>query len=349
MTTTNNLGLTTYSSESGSLTTFLNFRLAIAGTTTSNLITLDNWAGETSGSINLLKTHSIFTASGTAVSTNYYVATVAGIISYSINPTIDLKVNVSITGSTTLNINSLGDVVLKKIDSGGNIVNLASGDMIANQYYIFVFNGTNFVMVSGGSGTSASSTGAPSDSPFVTSGSTPNLTNYRILAAGSNVTITSASVNGGNIIINSSGTGGSTIALGNTIPQSINISGSTGTSGSASHEDHIHAHGNLSGSNLHALATSFNAGFMPSLSGDNTQYLSGSGGWSTPPIGGSDFIHNIDGALSAGSNIAAFVSARTSTIQKIYIYGTTLGTSGSTIIDIHKTSGSNIVTIFTNQ
>jgi len=206
LTTTTNLGLTTYSSESGSLTSFLNYRLTTVGTTTSNLITLDNWAGETSGSINSLKTHAIYTASGIAISANYYVATVAGLSSYSLNPTIDLKVNVNVTGSTTLNINSLGDVVLKKVNTGGTIVNLSSGDMIANQYYIFAYNGANFVMVSGGTGTSSS--GLSSSVPVITIIASSELNNYAILGAGSNVTITSPSASGGSIIINSTGGGG---------------------------------------------------------------------------------------------------------------------------------------------
>jgi hypothetical protein len=203
LTTTTNLGLTTYSSESGSLTSFLDYRLATAGTTTSNLITLDRWAGETSGSLNSLKTNAIFTVLGTAVSTNYYVATVANLSSYSLNPTINLKINVSVTGSTTLNINSLGDIILKKVNTGGTIVNLASGDMIANQYYIFAYNGSNFVMVSGGAGTSSS--GLSSSVPVITVIASSELNNYAILGAGSNVTITSPSASGGSIIINAIG------------------------------------------------------------------------------------------------------------------------------------------------
>lgn len=62
-------------------------------------------------------------------------------------------------------------------------------------------------ITSASSGASASSIGAPSDSPFVTSGSSSNLTNYRILTAGSNITITSSSANGGSIRIDSSGGG----------------------------------------------------------------------------------------------------------------------------------------------
>lgn len=51
-------------------------------------------------------------------------------------------------------------------------------------------------------GTSASSVGAPSDSPFVTSGSSASLTNYKVMTAGSSITIDSS---GSTIIIHSTG------------------------------------------------------------------------------------------------------------------------------------------------
>lgn len=148
MTTTTNLGLTTYSPTAGSVTTFLDFRTAIAGTT-SNLSILDTWAGETNGSIVAVKSRSLTTVSANQSTTNYYVATVATIASYYTNLAINLKLDISITGSTTINISSLGIITLKKVDALGNVVNLNSGDMIANQYYIFIYNGTYFVMVSG--------------------------------------------------------------------------------------------------------------------------------------------------------------------------------------------------------
>lgn len=52
-------------------------------------------------------------------------------------------------------------------------------------------------------GVSASSVGAPSDNPFITSGSSSSLSNYKVLTAGSNVTI---NMSGSSIFINSSGT-----------------------------------------------------------------------------------------------------------------------------------------------
>jgi hypothetical protein len=147
LTTTANLGLTEYSVTAGSVTSFLDFRTAIAGTT-SNFGVIDTWAGETTGSIVSLKSRSITTVSANQSTTNYYVATVATITSYITNMIINLKLDISIAGSTTINISSLGIITLKKVDALGSVVNLNSGDMIANQYYLFIYNGTYFVMIS---------------------------------------------------------------------------------------------------------------------------------------------------------------------------------------------------------
>ena len=60
---------------------------------------------------------------------------------------INLKLNATISGSTTLNINSLGAKELKKVDVDSTLVNLVSGDLRVNKYYLFIYNGTYFVMI----------------------------------------------------------------------------------------------------------------------------------------------------------------------------------------------------------
>jgi hypothetical protein len=62
-----------------------------------------------------------------------------------------LSVDVANSGSAYLNINAYGEVVLKKIDSSGNIVNLTSGDLRKNRYYLFIYNGLYYLMFGSGS------------------------------------------------------------------------------------------------------------------------------------------------------------------------------------------------------
>ncbi len=307
MTTTSNLGLTVYPTPSGSSTLFQTYIFALAGTS-SNMSILDNWAGSVSGSIIALTANEIIDVNASQISANYYEATVSLISSYATNLKVNIKTNAGNTGAVTININGLGTKTLKKVDSTGTLVDLASGDIVSGAYGLFIYNGTYFVLIgalvgTSGSGTitgsyigvspitvtgsqishavsgvasgsynqvlvnsfglvtagsivsssgttytgsaiitvsgskishnasiatagsylaanitvdayghitsaangvSASSIGAPSDSPFLTSGSSANLTNYKVLTAGSNVTFTVA---GSYIAVNSSSSG----------------------------------------------------------------------------------------------------------------------------------------------
>ena len=147
MTTTDNLGLSVYSEASGSATNFLQWRLAVAGTTTSNMEIIDNFAGETSASILSLQANAFTNVNASYISSNYYEATVGSITSYVTNMLINLKLNASITGSTTININAFGTKTLKKVNVEGTLSDLSSGDLKLNRYYLFVYNGTYFVLI----------------------------------------------------------------------------------------------------------------------------------------------------------------------------------------------------------
>ena len=309
---TPNLNLSTFDSASGSSTTFLTFRLAVAGLT-SNMSILDSFAGDASASIIRLSSNQFIDVIASQVSTNVYESTTTAISNYITGMKINLKVNVTTTGIATLNINTLGAVTLKKVSISGTIQDLDSGDIKANRYYLFDFNGSYWILIGqagdqttiagtsghyvsisgsgfiedsgvpilssvttgsftqiivdqygrvtagsyitiggGGSGSvsgsgimsdttgsvvkhnnstaavgsylsanltvdqyghitnitngvSASSVGAPADSPFLTTASSLNLTNYKVITAGSNVTFNSGS---GVLVINSSGGGG---------------------------------------------------------------------------------------------------------------------------------------------
>jgi len=147
LTTTDNLGLSVYSEASGSATNFLQWRLAVAGTTTSNMEIIDNFAGETSASILSLQANAFTNVNASYISPNYYEATVGSITSYVTNMLINLKLNASITGSTTININAFGTKTLKKVNVEGTLSDLSSGDLKLNRYYLFVYNGTYFVLI----------------------------------------------------------------------------------------------------------------------------------------------------------------------------------------------------------
>ena len=101
----------------------------------------------------------------------------------------------SISGSTIMSDTS-GSIVKHNVSGVSPDTYLAANITIDQWGHI----------TSAANGTSASSTGAPSDSPFVTSGSSASLTNARILTAGSNISIDKVS---GSIIIHSTASSGS--------------------------------------------------------------------------------------------------------------------------------------------
>lgn len=63
---------------------------------------------------------------------------------------IVLKINVDNTGASTLNVNGLGAVGLKRSDGS----NFTAGMLKANSIYTFRYNGTNFILQGEGSGLS---------------------------------------------------------------------------------------------------------------------------------------------------------------------------------------------------
>lgn len=160
MTTTTNLGLTTYSVAAGSAVTFQTFRSALGGTS-SNMTIIDNWVGSASGSIIALTANEIIDVNASQISANYYEATVSLISSYATNLKVNIKTNANNTGATTIQINSLGVKTLKKVNSSGTLVDLANADIIANAYNLFIYNGTYFVLIGSlvTSGSSSSGSG----------------------------------------------------------------------------------------------------------------------------------------------------------------------------------------------
>lgn len=167
MTTTTNLGLTTYSSAAGSAVTFSEYRLSQNGLS-GNMTILDTFAGATSASIVAVRGGVIFDIDATQVSTNYFEGSNSNVTGYNTNLKINLKTNATISGSASLNINGYGTKSLMKVDTSGSIINLVSGDILLNKYNQFIYNGTYFVVMNGTISGSSTSSGSAS---FATSGS----------------------------------------------------------------------------------------------------------------------------------------------------------------------------------
>lgn len=146
MATTPNLGLQTCDSASGSNIKFLDFRIAIAGTS-SNMSVIDNAYGVMLNAIGAIRSNSSYSINGAFVSTNYYTATVSSLTTYSTGMIINLKLDITNTGSTTININSIGVKTLKKVNASGTLENLSNGVLVANRYYTFIYDGTYFVLI----------------------------------------------------------------------------------------------------------------------------------------------------------------------------------------------------------
>jgi hypothetical protein len=92
----------------------------------------------------------------TANGTDTYTATITGVSAYTTHDIYEIIFTNANTGSSTININSLGAKTLKKSVS----TNLANGDILAGQAYIIVYDGTNFQVIGiGGVGGTGDVTG----------------------------------------------------------------------------------------------------------------------------------------------------------------------------------------------
>ena len=212
------LNLTTNTQASGSATTFLTWRLAQNDDSNSNATKIDLFAQNYSASVVALQTAISYAVNATEAATNNYIATVTGFMAYIDKKLINLMLDVTQTGTTTLNINALGTKSLYKIGNNGTAGNLDSGDLVAGRPNFFMYDsvGGYWLWVSGtsadqiniptttnteillgsasgivGSGISASSI-APSTASYIVLGTDSVLTNERVLTAGSNINISSS-------------------------------------------------------------------------------------------------------------------------------------------------------------
>ena len=137
--------LVLYNDTTDSANTFSVYRASVDGVSASNMIKIDTaLAGLQSQIIN---NQGVAYISATATGTNVFaVSGISQIPSYTTGQVISLNLSTSITGSSTLNINTLGAKNLSKVNQAGSIVTLISGDMIAGNNYTFVYDGVEWLL-----------------------------------------------------------------------------------------------------------------------------------------------------------------------------------------------------------
>jgi len=127
--------------------TFLKFRTDIAGTSPeSNFNKIANILASHDFSIE--SAIKIFDVTALKVSENYYESTDAEVQKYYPHMIIILSVSETNSGNVTININSLGNIPIKKYDASGNLTELSPSDLVKNTKYLLEFMGEYFVLLS---------------------------------------------------------------------------------------------------------------------------------------------------------------------------------------------------------
>lgn len=99
--------------------------------------------------VNKLEDGTPFWAADSASGTDNYVVTLdPPVTSYTAGLFLHFSPNTNNTGVATINLNGVGSNIIKK---GDGTVDLEDDDLVADNIYLLVYNGSNFVLVSGGS------------------------------------------------------------------------------------------------------------------------------------------------------------------------------------------------------
>ena len=126
--------------------TFLKFRTDIAGINSdSNFNKIDSILA--SHDFSIKNARQIFDVTAIKTSENHYESNDFEVDKYYPHMLIVLSVTETNTGNVTININSLGNIAVKKFDSLGNLVELNSNDLIKNIKYLLEFNGDSFILI----------------------------------------------------------------------------------------------------------------------------------------------------------------------------------------------------------
>lgn len=150
-TNTPNLNLTTYDVATEGSVLFISAWENLIGTlSTSNMNKLDGFAGTTTATLQLLQDRpgSTHISATTADGVNY-TATVSGLTSLSSGMIVYLEPDDVNTGNPYLNINSLGNKTMYKIDVDGVAVQLEPGDLIPTRKILLVYDGFSWYATGG--------------------------------------------------------------------------------------------------------------------------------------------------------------------------------------------------------
>ena len=117
--------------------TFLKFRTDIAGTIPdSNFNKIANILA--SHDFSIQNTRKIFDVTANRISENYYESNDFEVDKYYPYMLIILSVSETNTGNVTININSLGNVAIKKFNNSGSLIGLSSNDFLTNAKFVIV-------------------------------------------------------------------------------------------------------------------------------------------------------------------------------------------------------------------
>lgn len=148
MPTKTNFGDLTLYSATGEDTqqSFLKFRTDIAGTDPdSNFNKIANILASHDSYIE--NNRKIFDVTAIKISENYYESSNSEIDKYYPDMIIILSVSEENTENVIININSLGNIPIKKFNAFGELLDLNANDLIKNTKYLLEFIGESFVML----------------------------------------------------------------------------------------------------------------------------------------------------------------------------------------------------------
>lgn len=116
---------------------------------TSNMIKIDNALSSIQTQVLINPTGLRYITALSGATNAYEVVGIPSITAYSVGLGIILNVDITNTATCTLDINALGIRTLTKYDTVGGIVALSAGDLVLLKLYMFIYDGTQWILIGG--------------------------------------------------------------------------------------------------------------------------------------------------------------------------------------------------------